>query len=116
MGFDADERVYLPSSEMLRQIVLVAALILGSRLGFGTFRLLTNNPEKVAALERYGIRVVEQVPRHYQVGAFWSEYGGARTVVMPRWSRCAVAPPLLIGRFDRETRWRWRLKILWTAV
>ncbi|HUC08832.1 MAG TPA: GTP cyclohydrolase II [Stellaceae bacterium] len=50
LGFDADERVYVPAAEMLRQ------------LGFGTIRLLTNNPEKVAALERYGIRVVERVP------------------------------------------------------
>ena len=49
LGFDADERVYLPAAEMLRQ------------LGFGTIRLLTNNPEKVAALERYGIRVAERV-------------------------------------------------------
>jgi len=50
LGFDADERVYLPAAEMLRQ------------MGFGTIRLLTNNPEKVAALERYGIRVAERVP------------------------------------------------------
>jgi GTP cyclohydrolase II len=50
LGFDADERVYLPAAEMLRQ------------LGFGRIRLLTNNPDKVAALERYGIRVAERVP------------------------------------------------------
>jgi len=50
LGFDADERVYLPAAEMLRQ------------LGFGTIRLLTNNPDKVAALERYGVRVAERVP------------------------------------------------------
>ena len=50
LGFDADERVYLPAAEMLRQ------------LGFGTVRLLTNNPDKVIALERYGIRVAERVP------------------------------------------------------
>jgi GTP cyclohydrolase II len=49
LGFDADERVYLPAAEMLRQ------------LGIGTVRLLTNNPDKVAALERYGIRVAERV-------------------------------------------------------
>jgi GTP cyclohydrolase II len=49
LGFDADERVYLPAAEMLRQ------------LGFGAIRLLTNNPEKVAALERYGITVAERV-------------------------------------------------------
>ncbi|HEX3411118.1 MAG TPA: GTP cyclohydrolase II, partial [Stellaceae bacterium] len=50
LGFDADERVYLPAAEMLRQ------------LGFGTIRLLTNNPDKVIALERYGIRVAERMP------------------------------------------------------
>ncbi len=47
LGFDADERVYLPAAEMLRQ------------LGFGTIRLMTNNPDKIAALQRYGIRVIE---------------------------------------------------------
>ncbi len=50
LGFDADERVYLPAAEMLRQ------------LGFGAIRLLTNNPDKMTALERYGIRVAERVP------------------------------------------------------
>jgi GTP cyclohydrolase II len=50
LGFDADERVYLPAAEMLRQ------------LGFGTIRLLTNNPDKVTALERYGIHIAERVP------------------------------------------------------
>ncbi|HEY3910962.1 MAG TPA: GTP cyclohydrolase II [Stellaceae bacterium] len=49
LGFDADERVYLPAAEMLRQ------------LGFPTIRLLTNNPDKMAALQRYGIRVAERV-------------------------------------------------------
>jgi GTP cyclohydrolase II len=50
LGFDADERVYLPAAEMLRQ------------LGISRVRLLTNNPEKVAALTRCGIAVVERVP------------------------------------------------------
>jgi GTP cyclohydrolase II len=50
LGFDADERVYLPAAEMLRHF------------GYGTIRLLTNNPDKVAALERYGIRIAERVP------------------------------------------------------
>jgi GTP cyclohydrolase II len=50
LGFDADERVYLPAAEMLRQ------------LGFHMVRLLTNNPDKMVALERYGIRVIERVP------------------------------------------------------
>lgn len=50
IGFDADERLYLPAAEMLRQ------------LGITRVRLLTNNPEKVAALTRCGINVVERVP------------------------------------------------------
>ncbi|HUB95430.1 MAG TPA: GTP cyclohydrolase II [Stellaceae bacterium] len=50
LGFDADERVYLPAAEMLRQ------------LGFTRVRLLTNNPDKVTALGRCGITVVERVP------------------------------------------------------
>jgi len=50
LGFDADERVYLPAAEMLRQ------------LGISRVRLLTNNPEKVAALTRCGIAVTERVP------------------------------------------------------
>jgi GTP cyclohydrolase II len=51
LGFDGDERVYLPAAEMLR------------RLGFRRVRLMTNNPEKVAALARCGIAVEERV-RH----------------------------------------------------
>jgi GTP cyclohydrolase II len=50
LGFDADERIYLPAAEMLRQ------------LRFLRVRLLTNNPEKVAALNRCGIAVAERVP------------------------------------------------------
>ncbi len=53
LGFDADERIYLPAVEMLRQ------------LGFDRVRLLTNNPEKVAALDRCGIKVVERVPHAF---------------------------------------------------
>ncbi len=49
LGFDADERVYLPAAEMLR------------RLGFLQVRLMTNNPQKVAALTRCGIAVAERV-------------------------------------------------------
>ncbi|MBI1208827.1 MAG: GTP cyclohydrolase II [Azospirillum sp.] len=49
LGFEADERVYLPAAEMLRQ------------LGIGRIRLLTNNPEKVEQLQRFGIEVAERV-------------------------------------------------------
>jgi GTP cyclohydrolase II len=50
LGFDPDERFYQPAAEMLRQ------------LGFTQIRLMTNNPDKVAALTRYGIVIVERVP------------------------------------------------------
>ncbi len=53
LGFDADERLYLPAAEMLRQ------------LGFRRVRLLTNNPQKVSALARCGIAVEERVPHSF---------------------------------------------------
>lgn len=53
LGFDADERIYLPAAEMLRQ------------LGVSRVRLLTNNPEKVAALTNCGIVVEERVPHAF---------------------------------------------------
>jgi GTP cyclohydrolase II len=62
LGFDADERVYLPAAEMLRQ------------LGFTAVRLLTNNPEKVAALQRYGINVVERVPHIFPANGHNERY------------------------------------------
>ena len=62
LGFDADERVYLPAAEMLRQ------------LGFTSVRLLTNNPEKVAALQRYGINVVERVPHVFPANGHNERY------------------------------------------
>ncbi|MGC2411373.1 MAG: GTP cyclohydrolase II, partial [Stellaceae bacterium] len=62
LGFEVDERVYLPAAEMLRQ------------LGFTTVRLLTNNPEKVAALERYGIRIVERVPHSFPANGHNERY------------------------------------------
>ena len=53
LGYDADERIYLPAAEMLRQ------------LGFRRVRLLTNNPDKVAQLGRCGITVAERVPHAF---------------------------------------------------
>ena len=50
LGFDDDERDFRLGAELLR------------RLGFDQVRLLTNNPSKVAMLERGGITVVERVP------------------------------------------------------
>lgn len=53
LGFEADERVFLPAAEMLRL------------LGFASVRLMTNNPDKVAALEAFGIEVTERMPHTF---------------------------------------------------
>lgn len=50
LGFDSDERNYLPAAQMLRL------------LNISKVRLLTNNPIKVDALARHGIEVMERVP------------------------------------------------------
>lgn len=53
LGFEADERIFLPAAQMLRA------------LGYDRVRLLTNNPEKVEGLERAGIAVDERVPHAF---------------------------------------------------
>ena len=50
LGFEADERHYRVAAGMLRQ------------LGCERVRLMTDNPDKVAALRRYGIDVAERMP------------------------------------------------------
>lgn len=50
LGFGEDERDYAAGAQMLRD------------LGVGTVRLLTNNPDKTAALEAYGVKVAERLP------------------------------------------------------
>ncbi len=49
IGFDDDERVYLPAAEMLRQ------------LGFSSVRLMTNNPDKIEGLRACDVNVVKRV-------------------------------------------------------
>lgn len=50
LGFKADHREFLIPAEILKA------------LGIRQVRLLSNNPDKVAALERAGIKVAERVP------------------------------------------------------
>src|SRR5882724_10981725 len=50
LGFKADHREFAMPAEIL------------NALGVSSVRLLSNNPDKVAALERGGIEVVERVP------------------------------------------------------
>ena len=49
LGFKPDERDYRIPSEMLKKI------------GVRSIRLMTNNPDKVEQVEKYGIRVTERV-------------------------------------------------------
>ncbi|HWF92940.1 MAG TPA: GTP cyclohydrolase II [Terriglobales bacterium] len=50
LGFKADHREFALPAEMFKA------------LGIQSVRLLSNNPDKIAALERAGIKVVERVP------------------------------------------------------
>ncbi|MEK4283995.1 bifunctional 3,4-dihydroxy-2-butanone-4-phosphate synthase/GTP cyclohydrolase II [Ureibacillus sp. FSL K6-0165] len=50
LGFPAELRDYALSAQMLKD------------LGITKIRLMTNNPEKIEGIEKYGIQVVERVP------------------------------------------------------
>lgn len=54
LGFDDDERLFLPAAMILRQ------------LGLSSIRLLTNNPKKAKGLEEHGIKVIDCVPHIMQ--------------------------------------------------
>ena len=62
LGFDADERVFLP-----------AALIL-KNLGVSRLQLLTSNPQKVQAISKYGLSVTRVIPFHTEVNKYNSDY------------------------------------------
>jgi len=66
LGFEADERVYLPAAEMLRQ------------LGYSQVRLLTNNPAKVEGLRRCGVTVTERVPHIFPANEHNDRYLAAK--------------------------------------
>ena len=61
-SFDADERVYRPAAEMLRQ------------LDIQQIRLLTNNPLKVEALAACGVEVVARVPHSFPANGHNAAY------------------------------------------
>jgi GTP cyclohydrolase II len=62
LGFKADHREFALPAEMLKT------------LGVKKVRLLSNNPEKVAALEQAGIEVVERVPCEVEPSEHAEEY------------------------------------------
>ncbi|HNB70085.1 MAG TPA: GTP cyclohydrolase II [Acidobacteriota bacterium] len=50
LGLEVDSREYSQCAEILKQ------------LGFHQIRLMSNNPQKISALRRFGLQVVERVP------------------------------------------------------
>ncbi|HEY4902124.1 MAG TPA: GTP cyclohydrolase II [Candidatus Sulfotelmatobacter sp.] len=62
LGFKADYREFTLPAEMLKA------------LGVTQVRLLSNNPDKVEALERAGVKVVERVPCEVEPSAHAKEY------------------------------------------
>ena len=62
LGFDADERIYLPAAEMLRQ------------LNISSVRLMTNNPEKIEALAACNVNVVERVEHAFPTNKHNEQY------------------------------------------
>jgi GTP cyclohydrolase II len=62
LGFKADHREFALPAEILKA------------LGMKRVRLLSNNPEKVAALENAGIRVTERVPCEVEPYAHAADY------------------------------------------
>ncbi|HSM95000.1 MAG TPA: GTP cyclohydrolase II [Rhizomicrobium sp.] len=57
LGFEADERLYGVAAKMLKL------------LGYRSVRLMTNNPDKVASLAKYGVTVAERVPHTFPTNA-----------------------------------------------
>lgn len=62
LGFEADQRGFQLPARMLRE------------LGLSAVRLLSNNPEKVAALEAAGVKVTERVPCEPKASAASERY------------------------------------------
>jgi GTP cyclohydrolase II len=62
LGFKADHRDFTLPAEILRT------------LGVTSVRLLSNNPDKVEALEKAGVRVVERVPCEVKPSQYAEEY------------------------------------------
>jgi GTP cyclohydrolase II len=62
LGFEADLRDFTLPGEILKQ------------LGVKSVRLLSNNPEKVEALERAGVEVIERVPCEVSITPHAEDY------------------------------------------
>ena len=70
LGFKADQREFAMPAEIL------------NALGVSSVRLLSNNPDKVAALERGGIEVKERVPCEVAPNAHAEDYLNTKKLKM----------------------------------
>ena len=62
LGFATDERVFIPAAAMLRQF------------GISAVQLMTNNPDKVAQLGKFGIDVQKRVPLSLEANPHNADY------------------------------------------
>lgn len=82
LGFGADEREYDIAVGILKD------------LGVGSVELLTNNPEKVEALERAGIRVARRQPLFGRLNRHNLPYVRAKVERAGHWLRDMLGQPL----------------------
>lgn len=62
LGFKADERNYASAAQILQE------------LGINRVRLLTNNPDKIKALEKFNIKITERIPLEVTPNKYNSGY------------------------------------------
>jgi membrane glycosyltransferase len=82
LGFGADERDYDVAVGMLNE------------LGIRHVELLTNNPEKLGALEEAGIRIARRQPLHGRLNRHNRPYVEAKVNRAGHWLRAMLAQPL----------------------
>ena len=73
LGFGPDERSYDAALDMLRQ------------LGIRRVQLLTNNPDKLKAVELGGVQVVERMPLHGTLNRYNLPYVKAKVQRAGHW-------------------------------
>jgi GTP cyclohydrolase II len=73
LGFDADQRTYSVCRPML------------NHLGITKLILMTNNPRKVDALQKYGVSVVERIPLIVNRNPFNQRYLNTKGAKLGHW-------------------------------
>jgi 3,4-dihydroxy 2-butanone 4-phosphate synthase/GTP cyclohydrolase II len=73
LGFPADLRDYGIGAQILAD------------LGLREIRLLTNNPQKIAGLEGYGLKVIQRVPIQIKANAVNEKYLNTKRIKLGHW-------------------------------